>query len=448
MKRFFLLLLVVFITVASFGCGSKTELPPLEGELTDLAEAFFACLVAEDYAGAVAYFDSAMKKAMPAAKLKETWENLQSQAGPYLREAGKREDTIEGYDVVYITGVFQAAQIDIRLVFNQAKRITGLWFLSAEDGKSYTPPAYSDKNKFTDQSVVVGAPGWELPGTLTVPAGPGPYPAVVLVHGSGPNDRDESIGPNKPFRDLAEGLATRGIAVLRYEKRTKEHAARMAKEEALTVWEETINDALSAVTAIKSNDLIDPSRIYVLGHSLGGMLAPRIGAGVQGLAGLVVLAGPGRPLEDLVSEQYNYLANLDGFISAAEEAELMRLEAQSARVKDAGLSEKTTSSDLPLGLPASYWLDLRDYKAPQAAKELTLPLMVLQGERDYQVTMEDFAVWHEVLSARPDVTCKSYPSLNHLFMEGEGLSTPGEYLLLSHVAEEVIEDIAGWLSAK
>ncbi len=153
---------------------------------------------------------------------------------------------------------------------------------------------------------------------MTKPAGVGPFPAVVLVHGSGPNDRDETFGPNKTFKDLALGLGSRGVAVLRYDKRTKVYGAKVSKLNPFTLKAETIDDALEAVALLRKEPGIDATAIFVLGHSLGGTAAPRIGAADSGIAGLIMLAGAVRPLEQSIVDQMQYLADADGVISDAE----------------------------------------------------------------------------------------------------------------------------------
>lgn len=172
---------------------------------------------------------------------------------------------------------------------------------------------------------------------------------MVLVHGSGPNDRDETVGPNKPFKDLAWGLASQGIAVLRYDKRTLVHSQSIDAQ-TLTVQEETVHDALAAVEVLRNHPDVDSASVYVLGHSLGATLAPKIGAAAPELAGLILLAGATRPLEDLILEQVTYLVSLDP--SEEAEAELAKIEEQVARVKDPDLLANTPADDLPLGIAA------------------------------------------------------------------------------------------------
>jgi hypothetical protein len=418
------------------------------GDIAEAGARFVDLLVKEDFAGAVAQFDATMRSALPELKLREVWQTLRKQAGQFKTQLRTRMETLGGYNVVFVTCRFEQADLDAKVVFDARKQIAGLFFVpSTAAPGSFAPPPYAKAGAFGEKDFTVGAGEWSLPGTLTLPAEVShPSPAVVLVHGSGPNDRDETILANKPFRDLAWGLAAKGIAVLRYEKRTKEHGAKLAAAglSQLTVKEETMDDALSAVAQLGKTDGIDPKRIFVLGHSLGGTVAPRIGQADPALAGLIILAGATRPLEDLMVEQTRYLLRLGGQPSEEAQAKLSDLLAEVAKVKKLTAAD-ASSPGLLLNAPPQYWLDLREHDPLAAAKTLRQPLLILQGGRDYQVTETDFAGWQKALSSQPGVTFKLYPKLNHLFMTGEGASTPAEYERPGHVAESVIDDIAEWI---
>jgi dienelactone hydrolase len=418
------------------------------------AQEFVDLLVKGDYAAAEEKLDDTMKAAAPASKLEELWDSLQKQVGTFQQQTGVHTDRAQGYDLVFVTCQFEQTLLDVRVALDASGLVAGLSFLPALPS-TFEPPPYAKADLFNEQDVTVGSGEWALPGTLTLPVGEGPFPAVVLVHGSGPNDRDETVGPNKPFRDLAWGLASQGIAVLRYEKRTKQYPEKIAAIiDTFTVKEETIDDALAAVELLRHTAGIDPQRIFVLGHSLGGMLLPRIGTadaqrtGVSAdgeIAGLIVLAGLTRPLEDTLLEQFTYIYKLDGDISAEDQAALDKLAEQAARVKDPQLNASVPATELPLNTPAAYWLDLRGYVPAEAAKALTQPMLILQGGRDYQVTVVDFDLWKTALSPRANVQFKFYADLNHLFFAGQGPITPNEYLVPEHVAEQVINDIAAWI---
>ncbi len=291
----------------------------------------------------------------------------------------------------------------------------------------------------------LGAAGWPLPGILSVPKTPGRVPAVVLVHGLGPLDRDATVGANRPFRDLARGLGARGIAALRYDKRTHVHGDRVADLDDLTVDDEVLDDALAAVAALRLRKDIDPERIFVLGHGLGGMLAPRLAARDKKIAGLVLLAAPARAIATLLVEQAEYLVSLESSETDARDLVLAELQRDAALVESAGLED----DDEPiLGAPASYWVDLRGYDPVATAAKLVppRPAFVAQGGRDYQVGREDFTRWQRGLGGRAGVTAKLYPALNHLFVAGEGKSKPAEYLEAGQVAEELVADVAAWIA--
>ncbi len=450
MKNIRRVLVMMILAVLAAACTARaTPLPPEQVEAKALA--LVNNLIKSDYAAARADFDKTMLDVLPESDLKEVWESLPAQTGAFKEIGGVRSDEKDQYRIIFVTCAFENAAIDVRVVFDPDGKIAGLFFQPAQAGANssipYNPPSYVQQNAFEEKDVTVGSGEWALPGTLTLPTGSGPFPAVVLVHGSGPNDRDETIGPNKVFKDLAWGLASRGVAVLRYDKRTYAYAAKFDERavKSLTVQGEVIDDALAALQLLLNREEIDPQRVFLLGHSLGATLAPLIALQNNEIAGLILLAGTTRPLEDITLEQVEYLANLDEEVSREEQNQIQTLKTQVARVKSLNLTTDSAASDMPLNIPPAYWLDLREYNPAETASALTVPMLVLQGERDYQVTMSNYAGWQQALSGRENVSFKSYPSLNHLFISGTGLPNPQEYNTAGHVAEEVIIDIANWI---
>lgn len=407
-----------------------------------VAEGFVDRLVAGEWGRCVAGFDDAMTAALPEEKLHAVWAALQAQAGPFVRRHGSRLEPRPPHRVVRVTCEFQKSWFDVSLTFDGADRVSGLFFLPARGPGQQFPP-YVNQETFTEEEVEFGDPKWRLPGTLTRPRGDRPRPAVVLVHGSGPNDRDETVGANKPFRDLAWGLATRGIAVLRYDKRTRVHAAKLAAAglAGFTVRQEVIDDVGHALTFLRGRPEIDVSRLFVVGHSLGGTLAPRIVRDRAGWAGLAILAGATRPLPDVMVEQFEYLARMDGSVSAEEQAQIDEVKVLAVRIRDLTPDDAGSAAVL-LGAAPAYWLDLRGYDAPTVAAGLDQPILILQGGRDYQVTEADLVNWRRKLEGRPHVRIKRYPALNHLFIAGSGPSGPAEYLTPGFVADEVVDDLA------
>jgi dienelactone hydrolase len=410
------------------------------------ARTVLAWLAGQEFSKLEEQFTDRMKSALPTEAMQARWTALLRQAGAYKScGADARVIAISDKQMVITPCQFERATIDVQIAFDTDDKISGMAFRpAAAPPVAYVLPSYANPSSYTDAEVTVGSGEWALPGTLSLPAGGGPFPAVVLVAGSGPNDRDETVAGNKPFRDLAAGLASRGIAVLRYDKRTKVYGPKLAGIADFTVKQEVLDDVLEAVKTLRANPGIDPARVFVLGHSLGGLLIPRIGAADPSLAGLIVMAGPARSIDEAMVEQTKYIAMADGAVSPEEQALIDEVTALAARVK--ALTPDAAKSAASIGgAPAAYWLDLRGYDAPAAAKALKPPLLVLQGERDYQVTMAEFEKWKAALAGRANVTFRSYPTLNHLFIAGIGKSVPAEYQTPGHVAEAVVADIVAFV---
>ncbi len=457
------LLLILLVALAACGGSTPTATPsatpsspepqptPEAGDTapqdhTAQAAQIVSDLAAGDFAAVSAKFDSTMAAAITTEQLAQIWQSLETQFGSFKSQ----KDVVSlssQQNTVVVTTAFEQGDIDIQLSFNAANQISGLYFRpSATSAAPTTAPSASDA--WREIEVHFGTAPWIITGTLTLPTGDGPFPAAVIVQGSGPSDRNGAFGPNKPYLDLAHGLAEQQIASLRYDKRTFIYHTLGDDPAQATVQAEVIDDTLAALDFLRQQEQINPERTYLIGHSLGGMLAPRIASADEQLSGMVMLAAPARPLPQLIIDQTIYLAQLDGSISAAEQEQIDQLKQQATLAMSPTLTMDTPASDLPFNTPAAYWIDLRDYDQVAVAKQLKLPILILQGERDYQVTVaDDLAIWQDALGQQPNVTIKQEPKLNHLFIAGEGQPSPAEYDQPSHVAQPVIDDIAAWIQA-
>jgi dienelactone hydrolase len=391
-----------------------------------------------------ARFSPDLAKALPLPVLDKVWSGILQQGGPVRDVAPARpvEVTNAGVTLVIVPISLERIKLDIKVSVANGQ-VVGLFITpSAAPAQSWNAPAYVDAVKFANVEVSVGSAPTALGGALSLPKTAGKVPAVVLIHGSGPNDRDETLGPNRPFRDIAEGLASRGIAALRYDKRTRVHPEQFARS--FTVREETTDDALAAVALLAKRAEIDAGRIVIVGHSLGGMLAPRIAEGGTGIAAVVIMAGPTRPLPTIMVEQIDYIATLDG---PADETAKNRIDAIKREAARAMAAQASDVGPMMLGAPAAYWADLNTYDPAAAAAKLSLPLLILRGGRDYQVTAADLQRFKTALAGHPNVTIREFPRLNHLFMSGDGKSRPEEYQKPAHVDAAVIETLAGFVTS-
>lgn len=306
--------------------------------------------------------------------------------------------------------------------------------------------AASSAPAFRETAVEVGSRPWLLQGALTLPHGKGPFPAVVLVGGSGPTDMDETIGPNKPFRDLAHGLAAKGIAVLRYDKRTHDHATLAVQDKHFDIDDEYTDDALAALKQLRATPGIDRHAVFLLGHSQGAAEAPHIAERDTAIAGLILIAAPTHPLFDEMIRQLHYLIGIEPTQADALRAQLAMAEA--ARDKVAAFTSAKPEAPGPFGTTAAYWLSLRDYDPVAVARKLSLPLLILQGGRDYQVTpTEDFPRWQQAFAHDPRVTLREYPGLSHLMTPAGDPPSPADYAKPAQVDPQVIADIAAWIHA-
>ncbi|HXS98830.1 MAG TPA: alpha/beta fold hydrolase [Candidatus Limnocylindrales bacterium] len=349
----------------------------------------------------------------------QSWGEVKSVGQPAVQAMGP-------VNVVTFPVEFATRNIDVRISVNANGQI-GVPLLTPGQ-TPWQPPSYVKADSFHEKQVTIGDE-WKLPGTLSLPNGTGPFPAVLLVHGAGPNDRDETVGATKIFRDIAGGLASRGIAVLRYEKRTRVYSAKMGGT-SYTADDEVVEDAVSALAVLRSQPEVDKGKVFVAGHDLGGYFAPRIAFEDGKVAGVIIMGANAVSIEDLLVEQADAAKNLSPQQKAA-------VKAAAEKVKKLEASDE--DGPTVLGLPVAYWVDLKGYDPMATLKKIGIPALVIQGERDFQIQMKDFNAWKQGLAGSKNVTAQSFPTLNHLFIAGEGESTEAEYRKPGHVAVEVID---------
>jgi len=425
----------------------QADAPDDSSSTAAAAQKIIRQLVAGEFSKIEAMYDDRMSAALPPGKLAESWPNLIQQEGQFQSIIDTQTIRVQGLEVVKLECKFANATLDATVAFDPDGKIAGLGFRPHQETESpWTPPPYAKPSSFTELPLTLVNGSFELPGTLTVPKGDGPFPAIVLVAGSGPHDQDETIGPNKGFKDLAFGLASKGVAVFRYTKRTEKYGDKSADDPTrLTVDDEVISDARAAVALVAKQPKINPKQVFLLGHSLGAYLAPRIATGDSQIAGIAILGANTRPIEQVIVEQIHYLSGKSGAPADESARQIADAEAAAKQIESPNLQPSDAVSLLGSKTYGAYWLDLRGYDPVKTASQLKIPILVLQGGRDYQVTNANFEEWNKALAKRKNATLKSFPDLNHLFMPGQGVSTPAEYGNPNHVSEEVINTVAMWV---
>jgi len=418
--------------------GNEPGISQIEWENADLrAEQFVMALVNGDYSVAASGFDAAMKRALSVPALKKSWEDTVREAGTFISIAETQLIPHDEYEIYHVVSQHEKSGINTRIVFSADGLVAGLFF-------SFVPnPGEPDMNPvqrdgFTDIPVIIGEDtDFPLVGIISMPDNrAGKVPAVVLVHGSGPMNMDSAAYGITVFRDIAEYLAKNGIAVLRYDKRTYTHGAKLAVQfgDDITVREETIEDAILAKVVLEKDQRIDSERIFVAGHSLGGMLTPRI-ASEGDFAGGIIMAGSPRSLLDIIYDQNMYYIG-QMVISESERSALL------AQVDESRADFFT--------LPEIYFKEMDEHPAETYLTSTSKPFLIIHGGKDFQVRAEiDFALYEKIAEGRNNIELRLYNNLNHLFtvstMENP---TTDDYIAGTSVDIKPLSDIAAWLNAR
>ncbi len=397
-------------------------------------------------------FAPSLRPMVTADVLKAAWDAEVAQLGPVHSVGTPASEPVNGHvTVVRVPVHFDRGTLTLQVSLTAAGELAGLQLTPGDDSGPpvpWEPPTYTAPDRFDEQDVTLGDGPLAVPGTLVLPKTAGPLPALVLLAGSGPLDRDSTIGKSKPLKDLAWGLASRGIAVLRFDKVTYAHPEQVRANRDFTVADEYLPHALAAIRLLRAHPAVAPERVFLAGHSLGGTIAPRVATSDPSVAGLVILAGGAQPLQWAAVRQIRYLASLDPATAAAAQPAIDAMTAQAEQVDSPGLSPDTPDNQLPFGGPAPYWLDLRNYDPVATATALDMPILICQGERDYQATMaDDLTRWQTGLHARPTVTIRTYPADNHFFFPGTGPSSPAELAAPQHLDPQLVTDINDWIAS-
>jgi esterase/lipase len=436
MKKLILMFTLVLFTFGAFAQGVVA--------LMNRSGDFFDTLTAGKFEAATTFFDPSLQAQVKAEHLQGLWDKLNAQMGKYESAEIIQSKTEGEYFVVVVEGKFEKDTQRFVLAFNQAEKMVGFYLQPKAAATAYTLPAYADTANIKQTEVKIKGTKNDLVGMLTTPKTGSNFPVVILVHGSGPGDMDQSVGAVKPFKDIALGLAAKGIASIRYVKRTLVFPQEYTG--AFTVKEEVTNDAVAAINLSKTIPEINKKQIYVFGLSLGGMLAPRIATLAPDIKGIILAAAPARKFTDLIIDQNNYMF---GLANDTTQATKERFNKGLAMIETTRLNKlgNIKPDSLILSLPASYWVDLNTYDQVATAKKLSQRIMIIQGGMDFQVSEADYKIWSTALAKKSNVNLKFYPELNHLLTPQTEKGTADQYKNPANVAETFINDLATWIKA-
>ncbi len=431
-----MILALILAAALFFAACAPVQQAGFDGEALQAAsKEYTQNMIDGDFEAVAKHVAPSMSAQLSADVLKKGWDETVAPLGEF--EKITRVDFSSNGNAAFAVAVCNYAHkaITVQYTYNPQGEITGLWI-------TYAPKVVEAENTdaYTEADVRIGT-NQPLSGILTLPRDVENPPVVVMVHGSGAQDMNETVGTagNKPFAEIAHGLAERGIASLRYNKRTAQYPNEPADPKNLTIQYEVLDDAAAAVALLKETQGVDASRIYVLGHSFGGMLAPKI-AQDGDLAGLISLAGSPRSLLDIMLDQNEAaVAAGMGTEQDLEQAKTMIDQARNAKQGDLSVM---------LGATGNYWYTLNQIDTPAIALSLDMPMLFLQGEADFQVSPEqDFGAWQALFAGKQNATFLSYPGLSHFFTPAGPTNTAADYDAPFAVDTQVVADIAEWIDA-
>ncbi len=377
-----------------------------------------------EFSDCAALFSDEMKASLDESALKSAWEQVVSEAGDYVGIYDVTESEKNGSVTVVTTLEYTKTGVTVTLVFDAENAVGGLWL----NYRVLKSPAASESEAFTETEIQIGE--YRLDGILTLPANAENPPVAILIQGSGQSDFDETVGELKPLRDLAHGLAENGIASIRFNKRFYQRLA-LANEIKVTVETEVLEDVSAAIEFAQNRSDLNGENLFLIGHSLGGMLAPVIAEDNAAVRGIVSLAGSPRRLEDIMCSQYEYQLRQHGISEEEIKEKTVTVQQEAERVKTLADGEE----GIYFNVNGVYWKSLNEVDTAGAALALEIPMLFLQGDADVQVYADiDFTAWQELLAGKENCRFRLYEGLGHFFNDEEG-----------KVDRAVIEEIAGFI---
>ncbi|MEG2538881.1 MAG: alpha/beta hydrolase [Clostridium sp.] len=300
-------------------------------------------------------------------------------------------------------------------------------------------------NNLVCEKLSFGIKGFEVQGELIKPKTPPKnMKTVIIVGGSGPSNKDGSIGNQSPYKDLAYMLGDKGIASFRYDKRTLSHIDKMTPSYVLNLGlkEEYLEDYNEIIHYLQRRSDIVNSEIYTIGHSQGGNIIPMLHSTNPSAKGYIFLAANYFPLEDHILRQNKYLLDITpGLTEEFKKEQISFIQGEVSKIKT--LTQSSINEKI-LGIPAKYWLEYKGYDPAIEASKINKPMLFIQGLNDYQVTIDDLNKFKDTLKNDSKIEFKEFEGLTHTLSKGD--KTPNAYLENSNVDPSVINSIVEFLN--
>ena len=412
-KKIFIALLCLLLSA----CSTSPSLSDKQ-----VADIVIEALVANDMKTVRSYFNNDMKEKLTEKLLSDTLDDIKTN----IEGDGKIVNSYQENNSYYYVCDYDPQDLKFTITIDNGK-VAGLFV-------TYTNETVTLENNdnYDQKQVSIGEYG--LNGVLTIPSSCDNCKVVLMIQGSGVSDYNEAIGPNKPFEDIAIGLANNNIASLRYNKRFYQYQE-LAMDNDYDLSDEYLDDIDAAIELLSEEGFND---IYYLGHSQGGMFAHYEASKHDSIKGLILMASTSRSLMEVMIDQIADQLDAQGF---SEEGKATYLSTYYDYLDQIDALD-ADSEETIMNIPAKYWYELKS--TSYANNVIDIPCLVLQGSADFQVSVDkDFALWKELLGDK--ASYKLYDGLNHLMMPSID-GTMEEYNIKANVDERVIKDMADWIS--